>query len=349
MKKWPDALITPETSILDAIKNLDRTALQICLVVDGARRLLGTVTDGDIRRGILRGVKLEEPVTAIMNDKPVVTNDTTPPHERLALMRSRKLRHIALVDSAGILVDVESESDLHAPGALPNWAILMVGGLGTRLHPLTSTTPKPLLPVGGRPLLETILMQLANAGFQQVFLAVNYMADKFQEAFGDGSRLGLNIAYLVETTKLGTAGALGALPAMPEDPVLVMNGDVLTSINYRALLDFHREHHAKATMCVREHVVQVPYGVVDVEKSKVTRLQEKPSIVSFVNAGIYVLEPSLVGRIAPGRHCDMTTLLQHSIEADEDVVAFPIREYWLDIGRVDDFAKANGDFEMFFS
>jgi len=348
MKNWSDILITADLPIIEAIKGLDRSAAQICLVVDARRHLLGTVTDGDIRRGILRGVRLEDPVIIIMNPKPLTASTASTPHERLMLMRSRKLRHIPLIDHHGMVVGVETESEFVAAGDLPNAVVLMVGGLGERLRPLTATTPKPLLPVGGRPLLETILIQLAGFGFRRVFLAVNYMAEKFQETFGDGSRLGLEIAYLHEDSKLGTAGALGALPAPSEHPVLVMNGDVLTSVNYRALLDFHQEHRAAATMCVREYDIEVPYGVVEVEHSRVRGLQEKPVLTHFINAGIYVLDPATLGRLTAGEHCDMTTLLQRIMAAGEEVVAFPIREYWLDIGRLDDFAKANGDYDQVF-
>ncbi len=348
MKNWPDILIAADLPIIEAIKSLDRSAAQICLVVDDGRRLLGTITDGDIRRGILRGVRLEDPVTVIMNPKPLTASTASTAHERLMLMRSRKLRHIPLVNHDGVVVGVETESEFVAADDLPNAVVLMVGGLGERLRPLTATTPKPLLPVGGRPLLETILVQLAGFGFRRVFLAVNYMAEKFQETFGDGSRLGLEISYLHEDSKLGTAGALGVLPQPAEHPVLVMNGDVLTSVNYRALLDFHQEHRAAATMCVREYTIQVPYGVVEVEHSRVSRLQEKPSLTNFINAGIYVLEPATLRRLTAGERCDMTTLLQQVMDDGEEVVAFPIREYWLDIGRLDDFAKANGDYDEFF-
>ncbi|MDO8607467.1 MAG: nucleotidyltransferase family protein [Phaeospirillum sp.] len=348
MKNWSKILVGPNTPIIDVIKILDLSAAQIALVVDGDRRLLGTITDGDIRRGILRGERLEAPAATIMNPKPRVASPAMPPHERLALIRGGKLRHLPVVDANGVLVGLETEGELLAGEDLPNWVVLMVGGLGERLRPLTATTPKPLLPVGGRPLLETILLQLAGSGFRRVFLAVNYMAEKFEETFGDGSRLGLEIRYLREDGKMGTAGALAALPEVPTAPLLVMNGDVLTAINYRALLDFHHEHAATATMCVREYDIEVPYGVVEVENSRVRGLQEKPVLTHFINAGIYVLNPVVLNRLEPGAPCDMPSLLQRLMDDDQPVVAFPIREYWLDIGRLDDFAKANGDFDQVF-
>ncbi|KIL97795.1 D-glycero-D-manno-heptose 1-phosphate guanosyltransferase [Paramagnetospirillum magnetotacticum MS-1] len=348
MKNWDQILVGPTVPILDVIKILDRFAAQIVLVVDSDRRLLGTITDGDIRRGILRGLVLDEPATAIMNPKPLTALPSSSPQERLALIRSRRLRHLPVVDAGGVLVGLETESELLAGEELPNWVILMVGGLGERLRPLTATTPKPLLPVGGRPLLETILLQLAASGFRRVFLAVNYMAEKFEEAFGDGSRLGLDIRYLREDGKLGTAGALGLLPEMPSGPVVVMNGDVLTSVNYRALLDFHAEQAAAATMCVREYDIEVPYGVVEVENSRVRGLKEKPVLTHFINAGIYVLDPVVLGHLETGQPCDMPGLLTKMMAQERPVVAFPIREYWLDIGRLDDFAKANGDYDHVF-
>ncbi len=348
MKNWSQLLVGPDTPIIEVIKTLDRTAAQICLVVDGDGRLLGTITDGDIRRGILRGQRLEEAATAVMNARPMVATPATPPQDRLALIRARRLRHLPVVDDRGILIGIETEDELLAGEALPNWAVLMVGGLGERLRPLTAITPKPLLPVGGRPLLETILLQLAASGFRRVFLAVNYMAEKFEEAFGDGTRLGMDIRYLREDGKMGTAGALGHLPERPDAPLVVMNGDVLTAVNYRALLDFHTEHAATATMCVREYDIEVPYGVVEVENSRVRGLQEKPVLTHFINAGIYVLDPSVLERLKPGHPCDMPSLLERVMADGGPVVAFPIREYWLDIGRLDDFTKANGDYERVF-
>jgi dTDP-glucose pyrophosphorylase len=349
MKNWLDILVSPATTILEVIQGLDRSAAQISLVVDGDRRLLGTVTDGDIRRGILKGMDLNGPATQVMNASPLTAPVSSGRAERLALMRSKKLRHIPVLDEAGILVGVETESELAGSDQLPNWVVLMVGGLGERLRPLTATTPKPLLPVGGRPLLETILVQLAQAGFSRVYLAVNYKAEQFEQEFGDGTRLGLDIRYIHEEAKLGTAGALGQLPERPSDPILVMNGDVLTAVNYRSLLDFHREHHAVATMGVREYDIQVPYGVVKVDHSRVTTIQEKPKLTYFINAGIYVLDPIALDLIEAGRSCDMPSLLQGLMDRNGEVVAFPIREYWLDIGRLDDFAKANGDFDLVFN
>jgi len=349
MKNWSKILVGPDSPIIDVIKTLDLSAAQIILVVDQERRLLGTITDGDIRRAILRGEKLEEPAAKVMNRNPLVTAPQSSRQDRLMLIRSRKLRHLPVVDQDGVLLGLETEDELLAGDELPNWAVLMVGGLGERLRPLTATTPKPLLPVGGRPLLETILLQLAGCGIRRAYLAVNYMAEKFEDAFGDGSRLGLDIRYLREDGKLGTAGALAALPERPEAPLVVMNGDVLTSVNYRALLDFHAEQRADATMCVREYDIEVPYGVVEVENSRVRALQEKPVLTHFINAGIYVLAPQVLARLEPGRPCDMPTLLQRAMDDDRPVVAFPIREYWLDIGRMDDFAKANGDFHKVFS
>jgi dTDP-glucose pyrophosphorylase len=348
MKNWQKTLVGAEASIIEVIESLNNSACQICLVVDGGGRLLGTVTDGDIRRGILKGVKLDGPASQIMNASPLTVSSRDAAQQRLALMRAKRVHHLPVLDDAGVVIGVESESDLTSAAAIPNWAVLMVGGLGERLRPLTETVPKPLLPVGGRPLLETILGQLAGYGFRRVYLAVNYLAEQFEEVFGDGSRLGLDIRYVREDGKLGTAGALSALPERPEHPMLVMNGDVLTSVNYRSLLAFHHEHRAAATLCVREHAVQVPYGVVEIDQSKVVAIQEKPSLVQFINAGIYVLEPSALDLLAPGAHCDMPTLLQRCMDKGGEVSAFPIREYWLDIGRPDDFAKANGDYHRVF-
>jgi NDP-sugar pyrophosphorylase family protein len=225
-----------------------------------------------------------------------------------------------------------------------NWVVLMAGGLGSRLRPLTDECPKPMLRVGNKPLLETIIETFIEQGFRRFFISVNYMADTIKEYFGDGSRWGAEIQYLEETSRLGTAGALSLLPEKPQAPLLVMNGDLLTKINFRQLLDFHREHHAQGTMCVREYEFQVPYGVVKMDHHRITGFEEKPIQRYFVNAGIYVLEPQALQHIPHGVFFDMPSLFQTLMADRQEAVVFPIREYWLDIGHMADYDRANGEF-----
>jgi dTDP-glucose pyrophosphorylase len=348
MKTWKATLIGPDATIRDAIGTLDDGALQIALVVDPAGRLVGTVTDGDVRRALLRGLGLDTPIHAAMNPSPITFPASMPPQARFALMRQRDLKQVPILDDMGRIVGLETIEELLHQGRRDNWVVLMAGGLGQRLRPLTQDCPKPLLPVGGRPLLETILQNFVAQGFSRFFISVNYKAEMVKEHFGDGSRWGVEIEYLHEDTKLGTAGALALLPARPELPMIVMNGDLLTATNFGRLLDFHDEQTAAATIAVREYSMQVPYGVVTVEHNYLTGIIEKPMHAWFINAGIYVIGPQVLDRIGQGETLDMPSLLERVLAASQTVATFPIREYWLDIGRIEDLERATLEYPTVF-
>jgi dTDP-glucose pyrophosphorylase len=349
MNHWKDILVKPETPIREAIHVLDKSAKQILLVVDGESRLLGTVTDGDIRRGILKGITLEEATARIMSSTPTVAHTHEDRQAILATMRKKKLHHIPVVNEQHQVVGLEFLEELIQPNIKENWVVLMAGGLGSRLRPLTDDCPKPMLKVGNKPLLETILENFIEYGFRHFYISVNYMADKVKDYFGDGSRWGVEIRYLQEDQRLGTAGALSLLPEPPRAPLLVMNGDVLTKVNFRQLLDFHTAHASTATMCVREYDFQVPYGVVRIDKHRITGIDEKPVQRFFVNAGIYVLAPEALNAIPAGQFYDMPSLFESLIARNEETVVFPIREYWLDIGQMADYDRANGEFMQVFA
>lgn len=348
MKDWKKVLINPDVTIRETIRVIDGGALKIALVVDPGQRLLGTVSDGDVRRGILRGCSLEDPVQQVMNTSPTVAAQNESRERILALMKLKQVYQIPVVDTDGKLVGLEIlERILEAPRH-DNWVVLMAGGLGSRLKPLTDDTPKPLLKVGGKPILETILENFIEYGFTNFHVSVNYKAELIEEYFGDGSRWGARIEYLREDKKLGTAGALGLLPQRPDAPLLVMNGDVLTKVNFQQLLEFHREHQAAATMCVREYDFQIPYGVVTVNNHRILTIEEKPVHRFFVNAGIYVLEPGALDLIPKDTFFDMPTLFEKLVAQQQETAVFPVREYWLDIGRMDDFERAEGEFGKVF-
>jgi dTDP-glucose pyrophosphorylase len=353
-KNYENTLIAPDISILGALKIIDDASLQIALIVDRDRYLLGTVTDGDVRRGILAGIKLEEPVSKIMNKAPMTVPKETPYAEILKIMNTRKIHQIPVVDQDGRLTGLEwmgSVMEKAVPTAIPHKdisVILMLGGQGTRLHPLTDSTPKPMLPVGNKPLLETIVKNLVDHGFQHLFFSVNYKADVIQKYFGDGSAYGAHITYLPEKIRLGTAGALSLLPQKPEHPFIVMNGDILTNTNFAHLVDFHRQTRAHATMCVREYQQQVPYGIVQTEGTKLTSIVEKPSHSYFVNAGIYVLDPTVLDFVPSGRFFDMPQLFDELGRIGHELSVFPIREYWMDIGSFEDLERARGDYSRIF-
>jgi dTDP-glucose pyrophosphorylase/predicted transcriptional regulator len=349
MKDWKKTLVKPSDPIIEVIKIIDSGALQIALVVNEDRRLLGTVTDGDIRSGILRGISLEDKLEKIMCKTPIVASEDDDPKTIMEIMKLKDILQIPVVDDSGRVVGLEILKELVHTPKRDNIVVIMAGGMGERLRPLTDDCPKPLIKVGVKPILEIILEEFINFGFRRFFLSVNYKAEMIENHFGDGSKWGVKILYLREKRKMGTAGSLSLLPEMPDTPFFVMNGDLLTKVNFRHLLDFHQEHGAKATMCVREYDFQVPYGVVSAEKHRLLGVDEKPIHKFFVNAGIYVLNPDVINHIPKDTFYDMTSVFENLIKEDEDVAVFPIREYWIDIGRKADFVRANGEYPEQFS
>jgi len=348
VKDWDKTLIGTQATVADAVGIIDKVDGQICLVVDDDRRLLGTITDGDIRRGILRALPLSAPVSEVMKRDPIVGLPDDSSKRLLELMLPRDVRQVPIVDSRSRVVGLALRDELTAPEPLENHVIFMAGGLGSRLRPMTDDTPKPLLTVGQKPLLETTLETFIEHGFQHFHMSVNYKADQIMQHFGDGESWGIDIDYLKEDHQLGTAGALGLLPKFPEKPILVMNADVLTKANFRSILDFHFEQRADATMCVREHDFQVPYGVVNIEDDRIVGIEEKPVQTFFVNAGIYVISPKLLQFVGKNENLDMPEFFQRAIDGGHCAAVFPVREYWLDVGRLDDFERANGDFSRVF-
>ena len=343
---WKDTLIGPDKTVRDAIETIQGGGSQICLVIDKDGRLLGTVTDGDVRRGLLKGLRLEDPVKKVMHKEPRVIESETDQTEALAIMKRETLRQIPKVDADGLVQGLYHIDDFETVGEMrENWVVLMAGGLGSRLQPLTEDKPKPLLSVGDKPILETILESFMEQNFRKFYISVNYKADAIKAHFADGGKWNAEIRYLEEETRLGTAGALDLIPERPELPLLVMNGDLLTRVNFQDLLDYHRDQKAQATMCVREYDFQVPFGVVEIEDHHILSIDEKPVHRFFVNAGIYVLEPGLIDLIPKGEYFDMTDLFARAIEEGQETQAFPIHEYWIDVGRIDDLDRANHDHE----
>jgi dTDP-glucose pyrophosphorylase len=345
MIHWTEISVSANTSIIDSLQIIDRGALQIALVVDKNHKLQGVITDGDIRRGILRGISLESPVKLVMQTSPTTAHINDSKDLILAKMNHKKLRHIPLLDDQGRVIKVELLDELHTTSKKTNWVVLMAGGLGTRLSPMTDDCPKPLLRVGTKPILETILENFIEHGFSHFYISVNYRAEMIRDYFGDGSKWGVEIRYIYETARLGTAGALSLLDGKPDDSIIVMNGDLLTKVNFMQLLDFHYQTGSKATMCVREYEYQVPYGVVEVDHHRLLNIVEKPKQQFFVNGGIYVLQPEVLELIPKNKFFDMPSLFEILLSMGLETSAFPIREYWIDIGRADDFHRANEEFQ----
>jgi dTDP-glucose pyrophosphorylase len=343
MKDFQRILVQSDTPVLEAMKRLDDGAAQIVLVVDRDGTLRGTVTDGDTRRALLRGVTLDVPVSTIMNKTPYTIGADTSREQAIALMRERTIHQLPVVDAAGRIVELITLDEALRDAQQEALVVLMAGGLGSRLRPLTETTPKPLLQIGGRPLIEITITNLARQGFNRFLVAVNYKADMFRDFLADGKRLGVEVEYLEEHEKLGTAGALRLLPERPVSPILVMNGDILTNIDARHLLRFHGDNNAIATMCVREYQWQIPYGVVQVQDGRLASINEKPTRRELVSAGINVLSPKALELIPPSGPFDMPSLMEASTAAGSPPAIYPLREYWLDIGHLEDLKQAQDD------
>lgn len=341
MKHWEAAVVAPGTSLEQAIQVLDKAALRIVLVIDAEGQLLGTLTDGDVRRALIRHQSLAVAVEEVMNPRPQTATREWSKERMLSTMEERQLLQLPILDVQGRVIGLESLHDLLNKPRYDNPVFLMAGGFGKRLRPLTNDCPKPMLKVGDKPILELILNNFIQAGFHRFFISTHYMPELIRSYFGDGRQWGVSIRYIHEEEPLGTGGALGLLPHDEIDkPMFMMNGDLLTSLNVLSLLDFHREHPGSATMCVREYDYQVPYGVIESEGHCIRSIVEKPTQRFFINAGIYLLEPALVRSVAPGTRIDMPTLLESEIAENRAVNMFPIHEYWLDIGRMDDFDRA---------
>lgn len=337
---WRSTLLDEKATIQDAIVCLDRSGLQIIVVVGAGNRLVGTVTDGDIRRGLLRGLDLASPIGGIVQRKPFVVPPALDAEAVLDLMQANKIHQLPVVDTDRKVVGLHIWDELQAPAARPNLMVIMAGGRGQRMMPHTENCPKPMLPVGGRPMLEHIIARAQDEGFDRFVLAIHYLGHMIEDHFGDGSRFGVRIDYLREEEPLGTGGALSLMPARPAEAFIVTNGDVLTDVRYGELLDFHRRHDAAATMAVRSHEWQHPFGVVHTKGVEITGFEEKPVVRSHVNAGIYVLEPGALDMLETGRHCDMPQLFERLQAAQQRTIVYPMHEPWLDVGRPDDLENA---------
>ncbi len=334
--------------IHDALDRIQKGGVGICLVIDDLDRLICTVTDGDIRRAILAGAHMEDPVELLLSGRPesyaqpTVAPACTPVEELLRLLQEKRLRHIPLLDPAGRVVDLALLSELVMDRPPKLSAVVMAGGFGQRLRPLTEDVPKPMLLVGDRPLLELIIERLSESGIHKVNITTHYKPEKITEHFGDGSTFGVQMSYVNEEQPLGTAGALGLMEESDE-PLLVINGDILTQIDFRALMAYHHEHQADLTVAVRKYDLKVPYGVIECEGALVSNLREKPVMSFFVNAGVYLLQPGVRRFITNGERLDMTDLIQRLLDAGRPVASFPVLEYWLDIGQLTDYEQAQED------
>ena len=337
------------STIADALGAIDVGAIRIALVVDNDNKLLGTLSDGDIRRGLLKKKFLNDTIEDIYFRSPITANKNTSKKDLLDLCIANKIGQIPIVDKDLKTIDLFIVDDELSKRQYENHVVLMVGGLGTRLRPLTENTPKPMLEVGGKPILETIVKLFIDNGFTNITMCLGYKSNVIQDYFQDGSGFGANIDYIIEDKRMGTAGALTLLGRRLVNPFFVMNGDLLTNINFEKMLDFHVENNSKATMCVREYDIEVPYGVVNVANESIISITEKPIHSFFVNAGIYLLEPDCIDLIPDNEFYDMPLLFEELIATKEKIVSFPLQEYWLDIGRMADYERANFEYSKNFN
>ena len=344
-----DFLVSREKTLTDCMVCIDRNRAGVALAVDPDRQLIATITDGDIRRAILQRTPLETTVGAFLDGRgerpsPIVATADMERAQIVCIMTDQRVRHVPIVDDKGHVIGIFLQDQITRDigERTPIEAVVMAGGLGTRMRPLTENTPKPMLPVAGKPLLERMISRLKLSGFDQVNITTNYLKDKIVSHFGDGSEHGIALGYLDEDQPMGTAGSL-RLMTRPKGPILVINGDVLTDLDFKVMYDFHQDHSSLVTVGVHEYSMVVPYGVMEVENGNVRSIVEKPRQTYFINAGIYILDPAAIDRIPEAGRYDMTDLLRDVIASGENVASFPIREYWLDIGQHEDYKQAEDD------
>ena len=338
---WHQAILPASATIGQAIRNLDLVAIKIILVANETGILEGTISDGDIRRGLLKGLDMNSPLSSIIHRNALVVPPEMSRELVMQLMVANKIQQIPVVDEQHHILGLHLWDEITTPPIRPNLMVIMAGGLGTRLLPHTENCPKPLLPVAGKPMLEHIIERAKLEGFNHFVIAIHYLGHMIEAHFGNGERLGVRVDYLREESPLGTAGALGLLNPLPNAPFIVTNGDVITDIRYGELLDFHTRHAATATMAVRSHEWQHPFGVVQTQGVEIVGFEEKPISRSHINAGVYVLDPAALSVLNANANCDMPTLFERLQAKKKLTVAYPMHEPWLDLGRPDDLKQAN--------
>ncbi len=348
LREIAQMMVQPGDSMRDVMLTINRSLQGLALVVDGSRRLLGTISDGDVRRAILSGHPLDTTAEILLEakrgtprEKPVVAGTDVPDDQLVRMMTEQQISLIPIVDGCGRVLRVATLNEF-VKTPLPIQAVIMAGGFGKRLRPLTDDTPKPMLPIAGRPLMERMIERLREAGVRSINVTTHFMPEKIENHFGDGAEFGVNLTYVAEREPLGTAGSLSLMQA-GDEPILVMNGDILTDVDFRAFVEFHKESGAQLTVGVRQYEMGVPYGVIEAQDGRVKGLREKPTLGFLVSAGIYLLEPTVHSVIPEATRFDMTDLIEALLTRGDQVACFPIVEYWLDIGHHDDFRRAQDD------
>jgi len=344
LKNWKDYLLNKDATIRDAIAILEKN--QCSVIVDTNEKLLGMVTDRDIRKALLNKISIDTSVSKVMKKNPTTLSFPLKPEEIRKKLGQKTFKQFPVVDLQNKIVGIHTNFEL-LNFKFPNPIVLMAGGLGSRLSPLTDSCPKPLLKIGRKTVMETIIESFIEHGFNNFYISVNFQSEMIENFFQDGRQWGISIQYLREKEALGTAGSLALIENIIKSPLIVMNADLLTKLNFRKLLEFHKEHSSPVTMCIREYDFQIPYGVVKTNGSFASELEEKPVKKYFVNAGVYVINPEILNIIPKNKFYNMTDLVKPLLEK-KLVASFPIHEYWIDIGKLEDFKQADGEYETIF-
>ena len=340
-----------DAKVIDAVQALEASDKKTIVILDQENRICGTITDGDIRRCLLAGGSLSSDISLAWNETPLIANDAASAGELMRVVRNARVRCLPVVDADGRFVklidsyEIFSDISEGAIGEVFDFAVIMAGGEGVRLRPYTEHLPKPMVPIGGMPIIERQINRLKAANIKRVYLSVNYLSGVIEDYFRDGSDFGVEISYLHETEKLGTGGSLSLLPDVSNKPILVMNGDVLSNIDYHAIGQFHHRHQPKISVAAVNHEITIPFGVIEADGPFVTGFAEKPVKLYFCNAGIYVLSPELLGESLPEAPFNMTDIVEKYLRSPKQVAVFPIHEYWSDIGTPDDLERARALFE----
>ena len=347
MKNLKKMKVNKRSSIKDVLQAIVNGGARIALMVDNKDRLIGTITDGDIRRHLLRGYNINDTIETIPLKKPTIAHINDPEDKVLNKALSKGILQVPIIDKNKKIIDLHVVDKLLKLREKPNKVFLMVGGIGTRLMPYTKSIPKPMLKVGDVPILETIIKNFVKSGFVNIVMCVNYKSKVIIDYFDNGSKFGAKIDYVIEKKKMGTAGALSFFKKKISEPFFVMNGDLLTNLDFENLLNFHKDHHSIATMCVREYKVKLPFGVINLDKERILSLEEKPIHKFFVNSGIYMLNPGCI-KLIPNSYYDMTTLFQNMIKKKKNIASFPLQEHWIDIGSLSEFERAQKEYFKIF-
>jgi dTDP-glucose pyrophosphorylase len=343
MKNIEKIKIYRNVTIKKALKVISSGNIKIATVVDKKDKLIGTISDGDIRRGFLRGLDINSSINSIFNKKPITGKKNDSKVRLLNLALSKEVNQIPIIDNKKKLIGIYLIEELIKNKIKFNKVVIMAGGKGTRLRPLTKNTPKPMLKVWNKPILETIVKNFKDCGFKDLIMCVNYKSHMIKKYFGNGEKFGVKIEYIREKKKMGTAGALSLVKEKLTAPFFVINGDLLTNLDFSKMLDFHKSHNAIATMSIKEYSINSPYGEVGLSGENICSVEEKPSYKFFANAGIYILDPKCID-LVPKKFFDMTSLFKKIILTKKKTISFPLKEYWRDIGTLSDYQEANKEF-----